>query len=164
MQQDIGTFRPLSLRPHWTQYIISQTHWLILCIALFAIYFNIDMIIKVVFLWAGTALLFFLLYQALYLARVEYIVTGEQIIYLHGVLSHSTDYMELYRVIDYQQHRSLMQQMAGLKTVIIYSGDRNTPVMHLIGMREQMDVVYEIRQRVEYNKTMRHVYEITNRL
>ena len=63
--------------------------------------------------------------------------------------------MELYRVIDYQQHRSLMQQLTGLKTVIIYSGDRNTPVMELVGMKEKDDVVGEIRRRVEYKQTVK---------
>ena len=72
--------------------------------------------------------------------------------------------MELYRVIDYQQQRSLMQQLSGLKTVIIFSGDRNTPVMQLIGMREKDDIVREIRKRVEYNKQIKHIYEVTNRI
>lgn len=116
------------------------------------------------FLYAGIAILLYLFYQVIYLARIEYIVTSDQIIFLHGVISHSTDYMELYRVIDYQQQRSLMQQITGLKTVIIYSGDRNTPVMHLIGMRNNVDVVAEIRKRVEYNKQMKHIYEITNKV
>ena len=95
---------------------------------------------------------------------MQYIITNDQIIFLHGVISHSTDYMELYRVIDYQQQRSLMQQLSGLKTVIIFSGDRNTPVMQLIGMREKDDVVREIRKRVEYNKQIKHIYEVTNRI
>ena len=117
-----------------------------------------------IFLYAGIAILLYLLYQVLYLMRMEYIITSDQIIFLHGVISQSTDYMELYRVIDYQQHRSLMQQMTGLKTIIIYSGDKNTPIMRIIGMKEEVDVVAEIRRRVEYNKQLKHVYEITNRL
>ncbi len=95
---------------------------------------------------------------------MEYIITSDQIIFLHGVVSHSTDYMELYRVTDYQQQQSLMQQLTGLKTVVIYSGDRNTPVMNIIGMKVKIDVVKEIRKRVEYNKQMKHIYEITNRM
>jgi uncharacterized membrane protein YdbT with pleckstrin-like domain len=117
-----------------------------------------------IFQYIGIAILLYLFYQVIYLARMEYIVTSDQIIFLHGVFNHSTDYMELYRVIDYQQHRSLMQQLTGLKTVVIYSGDRNTPVMNIIGMRNDLDVVAEIRKRVEYNKQIKHIYEITNRM
>lgn len=158
-------FKPLSLRPHWAQFTINQLHWLILCIVTFTIccYTN-NGILKTVSLYAGIALLLYLAYQVVYLARMQYIVTNDQIIFLHGVISHSTDYMELYRVIDYQQRRSLMQQLTGLKTVVIFSGDRNTPIMQLVGMKEKDDVVKEIRIRVEYNKEMKHIYEITNRM
>lgn len=165
MEKEQITFKPLSLRPHWAQFTINQLHWLILCLVTFTIYCcGGKFLFHVIFLYLGIFLVLYLGYQVLYLARMEYIVTSDQIIFLHGVISHSTDYMELYRVIDYQQHRSLMQQLTGLKTVVIYSGDRNTPVMQLIGMKEKDDVVKEIRRRVEYNKQLKHIYEITNRM
>ena len=164
MEQEIKRFRPLSLRPHWLQFSINQLGWLILCLIAFTVYFNFHFTMVNVFRYIGIAILLYLFYQVIYLARMEYIVTSDQIIFLHGVFIHSTDYMELYRVIDYQQHRSLMQQLTGLKTVVIYSGDRNTPVMNIIGMRNDLDVVAEIRKRVEYNKQIKHIYEITNRM
>jgi hypothetical protein len=37
------------------------------------------------------------------------------------------------------------------------------PRLDLIGMRERLDVVGEIRIRVEWNKTRKGIYEITNR-
>lgn len=164
MEQEMTKFNPLSLRPHWLQFTINQLDWVMLCLIAFAVYFNFDLFLVEAFLFIGIAILLYLFYQVVYLARMEYIVTSDQIIFLHGVISHSTDYMELYRVIDYQQHRSLMQQLTGLKTVVIYSGDRNMPVMEIIGMKEKVDVVAEIRRRVEYNKQVKHIYEITNRM
>ena len=164
MREENITFKPLSLRPHWMQFSINQLHWLVLCIIAFTIYSCFHFLFSIIFLYVAIAILLYLLYQVAYLARMEYIVTSDQIIFLHGVFIHETDYMELYRVIDYQQHRSLIQQMSGLKTVIIYSGDRNTPVMQIIGMKEEVDVVKEIRRRVEYNKQIKHIYEITNRM
>lgn len=164
MEQEMTKFNPLSLRPHWLQFTINQLDWVMLCLIAFAVYFNFDFFLVEAFLFIGMAILLYLFYQVVYLARMEYIVTSDQIIFLHGVISHSTDYMELYRVIDYQQHRSLMQQLTGLKTVVIYSGDRNMPVMEIIGMKEKVDVVAEIRRRVEYNKQVKHIYEITNRM
>lgn len=164
MEQEMTKFNPLSLRPHWLQFTINQLDWVMLCLIAFAVYFNFDFFLVEAFLFIGIAILLYLFYQVVYLARMEYIVTSDQIIFLHGVISHSTDYMELYRVIDYQQHRSLMQQLTGLKTVVIYSGDRNMPVMEIIGMKEKVDVVAEIRRRVEYNKQVKHIYEITNRM
>lgn len=169
------TFIPLSLRPHWMQLIISQMPYILLCLAVYvgaAIPFycwasgltaTILYVVNLCLLYIGLALTCYLLYKVLYFSRMEYVITGDQIIFLHGVVNHSTDYMELYRVIDYQQHRSLLQQMCKLKTVVIYSGDRNMPVMNIIGIREQVNVVAEIRNRVEFNKKLKHIYEITNR-
>lgn len=165
METGNNMFKPMTLRPHWAQFTINQLHWLILCLVSFTVccYSEYE-IFQTIFLCIGIALVLYLIYQMIYLARMQYIITNDQIIFLHGVISHSTDYMELYRVIDYQQQRSLMQQLSGLKTVIIFSGDRNTPVMQLIGMREKDDVVREIRKRVEYNKQIKHIYEVTNRI
>jgi hypothetical protein len=53
--------------------------------------------------------------------------------------------------------------MFGIKTVSIYSGDRTNPRLDIYGIRERTDVVSVIRERVEYNKRSKGVYEITNR-
>lgn len=98
----------------------------------------------------------------IYMFRMVYVITPEQIILLKGVLSYSTDYVELYRVVDYKQYRTFWQQVFGLKDVIIYSGDRNNPKVIMTGVRENVDVVSEIRMRVEFNKKRRGIYEFTN--
>lgn len=56
-----------------------------------------------------------------------------------------------------------MQQLAGLKTVSIYSGDRTTPRLDIIGVKANDDIVAVVRERVEYNKLRKGIYEITNR-
>lgn len=109
------------------------------------------------------SLFLYLLFKLIYLARMEYVITGEQIIIMHGVLSHSTDYVELYRVVDYRQHRSLPQQIFGLKTVTIFSGDRNNSKLDMIGIKANNNIVADIRMRVEFNKRQKSIYEITNR-
>ena len=70
--------------------------------------------------------------------------------------------MELYRVVDFHEQQTLMQQILGLKTVRIYSTDRNTPRQDLTGIRQESDVVRIIRERVEYNRQKKGIYEITN--
>ena len=69
---------------------------------------------------------------------------------------------EQYRIVDFVEHQSLMQQLCGLKTVRIFSMDRNTPRLDLVGIRHNFDVVTLIRERVEYNKRKKGIYEITN--
>lgn len=157
-------FDKISIKPCWRQLVIEQLLWFILCIGLTVAYLLTSFMFHGLLLLLAMLVAAYLFYQVLYLSRIEYIVTGEQIIYLHGVLMHQTDYMELYRVVDYQQHRSLLQQLTGLKTITIMSGDRNLPSLDIIGVEADEEVVQEIRIRVEYNKQMKHIHEITNRM
>ena len=157
-------FDKISIKPCWRQLIIEQLLWLILCIALVAAYLLTSFMFHGLLLLLAVLVAACIFYQMVCFSRIEYIVTGEQIVYLHGVLMHQTDYMELYRVVDYQQHRSLLQQLTGLKTITIMSGDRNLPSLDIIGVEADEEVVQEIRIRVEYNKQMKHIHEITNRM
>ena len=97
-----------------------------------------------------------------HLRRTRYHIGCEQLISQHGVLSRKTDYMEQYRIVDFVEHQSLMQQLCGLKTVRIFSTDRNTPRLDLVGIEYDFDAVTLIRERVEYNKRKKGIYEITN--
>lgn len=105
----------------------------------------------------------YLIWQAIELWRIEYVITGEQLIYNHGVLFHSADYMELYRIVDYQESRTPVQQLTGLKNILLLSGDRTLPRLRMVGIRGSSRILDEIRIRVEYNKKRRGIYEITNR-
>ena len=107
--------------------------------------------------------LLILLYRILYIRRIKYIITDQQILYQHGIITYTTDYLELYRVFDYQQARSPMQQLVGLKTIYIMVADRNTPVLEMIGIENKNNIITVIRDRVEYNKAIKRVYEIGNR-
>ena len=94
---------------------------------------------------AGVAVFFFLslvlLYRFIYLCRIHYHIGIEQLVCEQGVFVRKVDYMELYRIVDFQEHQSLMQQLCGLKTVRIFSTDRNTPRLDLTGMRRKAAVL-----------------------
>lgn len=154
----------LSLRPHWLQFVIDETKVFLCLIVCLVIAMGFDFTYHKWFYLLAGFFGFVLLCKLAYLMRMEYIITAEQIIICKGILVHSTDYVELYRVIDYQQKRSFFQQLLGLKDVTIYSGDRNNPKVTMSGVREDLDVVYEIRQRVEFNKRRRGIYEFTNQV
>lgn len=153
----------VTMSPHWFQWIIDNLMGILVCCLAFWMFafatFPYHKCCCVVWLVVSI----YLLYRMIWFARIEYVITTEQLILLQGVVSHSTDYVELYRVVDYQQNQSVLQQIAGLKTVVIYSGDHNNPKVELTGMRAKEDVVAFIRQRVEYNKKRKGIYEITNR-
>lgn len=159
----VSPFEQMTLRPHWMQFCIGQLFWICLCTTLYVIYLMTNFVLHEVLAYLSGAIMVYLTVEILSMSRIRYIVTGEQIVYLHGLLVHKTDYMELYRVIDYQQHSTLMQQLAGLKTITVMSGDRNMPALDIIGIRQEENVVHEIRKRVEYNKKIKSIYEVTNR-
>lgn len=155
-------FPTLSLRPHWKQFLINE-FWLFLCVLSAVIVATFFHFMYHEWLWLVAAMMgTVLMCKLAYVMRMEYIITAEQIIICKGILVHSTDYVELYRVVDYQQRSSFFQQLMGLKDVTIFSGDRNNPKVTMTGVQKEVDVVYEIRRRVEFNKGRKGIYEFTN--
>lgn len=160
MNESFQTYR---LKPHWIQYVIDQLPWILIWVVV-TLYAGDDALPYREYLgYVSACMLCYLLWQALELCRIEYVITGEQLIYRHGVLFHSADYMELYRIVDYQESRTPVQQLTGLKNILLLSGDRSLPRLRMVGIRGSSRILDEIRVRVEYNKKRRGIYEITNR-
>ena len=162
MQHPIQDERNILLRPHTGQFIINELPMIFTCMV-GLVYGGMD---AVPLGGAATAvslfLLLVLLYRYIYLRRMSYRISTEQLVSEHGIICRKVDYMELYRIMDFQEHQSLLQQLCGLKTVRILSTDRNTPRLDLIGIRKRDDIVPAIRERVEINKRKKGIYEITN--
>ena len=157
-----GHFQSIVLQPHRIQFVIDELPAIIVCAAGW-IYGGMEGRPFTAFaVWVAVLLSLVLLYRLIYLRRTRYYIGSEQIISKHGVLSRKTDYMEQYRIVDFVEHQSFMQQLCGLKTVRIFSTDRNTTRLDLVGIRRNLDVVRLIRERVEYNKRKKGIYEITN--
>lgn len=97
------------------------------------------------------------------LVSVRWTVEGETLCRTSGVLSRRTDYIELYRIVDYQESRTFMQRLLGVKTVTIYSTDKSDAVSNIPGVPVDMDLVGMLREKVEESKRERNIYEITNR-
>lgn len=163
MQQTVRRFRVITLRPHWGQYIISQGLMFLVSLVLFLVAGHDAITIKLPFLILGSVTMLMMLYGCLYLSKLQFIISSEQLIIQYGVFHRSSDYIELYRIVDFSEQRDILEQLFGLKTVSIYSGDRTNPKLDIYGVMEKVDVVGIIRERVEYNKQRRGVYEITNR-
>ena len=152
----------LVLRPHRMQFVIDNLPSLVVCCA-GGIYGGMEGVpYPVVGVAVFLCLMLVLLYRFICLCRIRYRIGTEQLVCERGVLVRKVDYMELYRVVDFQEHQSLLQQLCGLKTVVILSTDRNSPKLDLIGIRRGNDIVAIIRERVEINKRKKGIYEITN--
>ena len=107
-------------------------------------------------------LLSFLTIRYAMLVSVHWVVEGETLCRSSGVLSRNTDYIELYRIVDYQESRSFMQRLLGVKTVTVYSTDKSDAVSDIPGVPADMDLVGMLREKVEECKRERNIYEIAN--
>jgi uncharacterized membrane protein YdbT with pleckstrin-like domain len=163
MQQTVRRFNIITLRPHWGQYIISQGFMCLVSLVLFLVAGHDAITFKMPFLVLGTVTMLMTLYGCLYLSKLQYVISAEQLIVQQGVFHRTSDYIELYRIVDFSEQRDILEQFFGLKTISIYSGDRTNPKLDICGVQEKVDVVGIIRERVEYNKQIKGVYEITNR-
>ena len=163
MQQTVRRFNIITLRPHWGQYIISQGFMFLVSLVLFLVAGHDAITFKMPFLVLGTVTMLMTLYGCLYLSKIQYVISAEQLIVQQGVFHRTSDYIELYRIVDFSEQRDILEQFFGLKTISIYSGDRTNPKLDICGVQEKIDVVGIIRERVEYNKQIKGVYEITNR-
>ena len=144
------------------QFVTNELILLVLCLLTLG-YGGMDGVLSTLSMYVGMSLSMFLTYQYAKLRSTIYTITREQLKKSEGVFVREEDYVELYRVVDFAERRNLLQQLFGLKTVTIYSGDRTTPKLCLQGIRSDLDLVSIIRERVEYSKTQKPVYEITNR-
>lgn len=151
----------IQLRPRTVQFFIDNLPLLTLDLCGYVCAGMDGMPFMGLLLWLSAAMSLVLAYRFIYLKRMVYRITGEQLIYEHGVITRSSDYMELYRVVDFAERSNLLQQLCGLKTVSVHSGDRTTPRLDIIGVDMNNDLVPVIRRRV--NKRRKGIYEITNR-
>ena len=161
--QQTYRYRTITIKPHWRQFVISELHLLMLISVGFVYAGMDDAILSPLAFVLSLLLSLCLAYRLAYLCRMRYIINNEQLVFEHGVFHREVDYLELYRVVDFNESQTFMQQLFHLKTVSIYSGDRTTPRLDIIGVPKKEELVAIIRERVETNKRRRSIYEITNR-
>lgn len=113
----------------------------------------------------GAALLFLLvLAYALWLFKtVRWEVNEQNIVFIRGIFNRETDYIEMYRVVDYKEEQNLLQQFFNIKTLVIYSGDQSHTELEIYGLAEDCRIIEFIRENVEKQKQKKKIYEITNR-
>lgn len=144
--------KTIVIHPHTGQFVINELPTLVLCGTVWVYGGMEGLPLTAIATVIALILSLLLLYRYLYLRRIRYCIGTEQLVSEYGIIRRKVDYMELYRIVDFQEHQSLLQQFCGLKTVRILSMDRNTPRLDLIGIFHRDDLVSIIRERVETNK------------
>ena len=95
MQQTVRRFNIITLRPHWGQYIISQGFMCLVSLVLFLVAGHDAITFKMPFLLLGSVTMLMMLYGCLYLSKLQFIISSEQLIIQHGVFQRTSDYIEL---------------------------------------------------------------------
>ena len=155
-------YEDVRIRPDWRQLLIDELMSILAAVVLLIIGGLDSVQYHSVFFCLALALGFKVYYRVVYLRTMLYTITGEQLVYEHGVFSRSRDYIELYRIVDFDEKRSFLQLILGLKTVVVHSGDRTMPKLLIIGIREQNDIVTPLRERVSYNRKRMNIHEFAN--
>ena len=162
MMQTSSPYTEVQIRPDCRQLLIDELVSILGALGLLVIGGLDSVPYHSVFFCVALALVFKVYYRYVYLKGMLYTVTGEQLVYEHGVFTRSRDYIELYRIVDFDEKRSFLQLILGLKTIIVHSGDRTLPKLRIIGIREAADVVGCLRERVSYNRKRMNIHEFAN--
>ena len=99
---DGKAYGDVSLRPCMRQLLIDEGVSMLGALALLVAGGLDGVPAHTVLLCLGLALVAKVCYRLVYLRQMEYTITGEQLVYEHGVFSRSRDYIELYRVVDFE--------------------------------------------------------------
>lgn len=161
MSRSISGFGTITLRPSYLQWVTDKCGWIAVNIIGYCLYADSALPTAVLLLMIAMSLQ--LLYRLLYLRMMKFTITDQQIIYHHGVFNRKLEFIELYRVIDFHEDVSFIQNIFDIKTVTVHSGDRTTPRLSIPGISLGYPLVHTLRERVEYNKRRNGIYEITNR-
>ena len=125
------------------------------CLILFAaIYFELSIILM------GISLpTLMMLYRIIYWRRIKYELTTNQIKYSRGVLSRRVDFLEMYRIKDFDQKQSLIMNILGIMHIRLMTSDISHPMLELKGIPVS-NITDVIRQLVEKSRKENRVYAI----
>ncbi len=152
----------VTLRPSVMQWVVTYLPHIMLSIAGF-VYAGMESLpLDNLVLAVSFALALYLLYQLAYLRSIKYHMNGQQLITSFGVFHLERNYMELYRVVDFYEHQSLMQRLCGLKTITVLSTDKSTPELHVFGVRSDIDLVGYLRPLVLAARERMRIHEFAN--
>ena len=86
-----------------------------------------------------------------------YTLTDQRLKFTRGVLSKTTEDLELYRVRDTKFVQSMWERMVGLGEVELYTTDETSPVIHLPFIRDAEGVRETLRGLVEARRDAKRV-------
>lgn len=97
------------------------------------------------------------------LFATKWIITKDELIFRHGIISRREEHLELYRVIDYSEKQNFLQLVFGNKTVKVISGDASDPILYMYGIDRKIPIIDLLRDRVKIARKESGIFEVTNK-
>ena len=107
-------------------------------------------------------ILLYLIMRYVMLVNVKWFVEEETLCRVKGVFSKQTDYIEMYRITDFQESQSFLQRLLGVKSVTVFSTDQSDDVTVIPGVPADLNLIGIIRENVEKCRKEKRIYEIAN--
>lgn len=108
-------------------------------------------------LGASGILLVIYLLNYFFIRSIKYTITEEQIIFTRGIFTITTDFIELYRVVDSKIIRSFLLRFIGGMSYHIDTLDKSHPIFILKGIPKSQIDSY-VRQLVEKARLKKRVF------
>ncbi|MFN4971438.1 MAG: PH domain-containing protein [Bacteroidota bacterium] len=89
-----------------------------------------------------------------------YEITNQRIIEHKGVLSKTTDELELYRVKDVRHEQPLWFRLVGLSTLVVYTTDKSNTLLHIKGVQNGKELKEALRIAIEERRDKKRVREV----
>ena len=123
-------------------------------ILLFSVYFNFQAIAFV-----AIVPIILLIYRISYWRMVKYEFSSTQIKYTRGVFHIKMDFLEMYRIKDFDQRQSLIMRLLKIMHINLMTSDITHPVLKLKGIPKS-NISDILRKMVQKSRKENRVYEV----
>jgi uncharacterized membrane protein YdbT with pleckstrin-like domain len=137
--------------------IYKQLPYIFLILLLIAI-FTFFPLYPLIFFGIGFFLLLRILYGIIFYRNIRIEIFEDRISMREGVFSLSKNFLELYRVKDYEVSQSFFMRIFNLMNVKLHTSDKTSPILDFTGIPKS-DVTEIIRNWVEIERKRKGVRE-----
>ena len=138
----------------------KQIPYVILSIILFFLAFIVSGMVGIDLRFVFFILIFICISKAFYgffyYILMDIRLYDDRMIFKEGVFSKKTNFLELYRVIDYNIYQSFFMRIFGIQNIILITSDKLNPIVKIKGLKNN-NIVENIRLKVEIQRKAKGV-------